>query len=117
MTGYKMSNLLDKNTLNTLEETLMTETTNPQPIFKQEFEIRHHQIEIEHAAELQVTDLLKEDDNNVAISKADLILIFALYRGGIIEFFELYKSYVVECQRKRWRACDKPHWYLKRLCD
>lgn len=93
------------------------ENTN---ILKTEFEIRHHQIEIEKAMELQITDLLKEgqdERDRISISKADIILIFALYKGGMIEFFELYKNYVADCQRRRWRACDKPHWFLKRLCD
>lgn len=89
-------------------------------LMRPEFEIRHHQVEIEKAIELQITDLLKEgheEKDGISISKADIILVFALYKGGLIEFFELYKQYVSECQRRRWRACDKPHWFLKRLCD
>lgn len=84
-----------------------------------QFEIRHHQIEIDLAVELQVTDLLKDEDdeNKIAISKADIILIFSIYKGGIIEFFELYKKYVSDCKHRRWRAVDKPHWFLKRSID
>lgn len=85
---------------------------------KGQFELRHHQIEIEIALELQVTDLLKDkDDIGIAISKADIILIFSIYKGGIIEFFEIYKNYILDCKQKRFRAVDKPHWFLKRLCD
>ena len=41
---------------------------------QREFEIRHHQIDIERAMELQVTDLLKDkDDEQIAISKADIM--------------------------------------------
>jgi len=84
-----------------------------------EFEIRHHQVSIERGAELLVTDLLKDenDEEQIAISKADIILIFSIYEGGIIEFFNLYKKYVNDCKEKRWRACDKPHWFLKRSID
>lgn len=83
-----------------------------------EFELRHHQIYLERAMELQVTDLLKDsDDEQIAISKADIILIFSIYKGGIIEFFELYKSYVNDCRQKRYKAVDKPHWALKRSID
>ena len=83
-----------------------------------EFEIRHHQIEIDRAMELQVTDLLKDtDEEKIAISKADLILIFSIYEGGVIEFFNLYKDYVNDCRQKRWKAVDKPHWFIKRKCD
>lgn len=83
-----------------------------------QFELRHHQIEIEIALELQVTDLLKDkDDIGIAISKADIILIFSIYKGGMIEFFEIYKNYILDCKQKRFRAVDKPHWFLKRLCD
>lgn len=83
------------------------------------FELRHHQIYIERAMELQVTDLLKDtdDEENIAISKADIILIFSIYKGGIIEFFELYKAYVNDCRQKHYRAVDKPHWRLKRSID
>ena len=85
---------------------------------KNNFELRHHQVEIDIATELQVTDLLKDkDERGIAISKADLILIFSIYKGGVIEFFEIYKSYVIDCKQKRFRGCDKPHWFLKRLCD
>ena len=58
-----------------------------------EFELRNHQIETDRALELQVTDLLKDsDEERIAISKADIILIFSIYEGGIIEFFNLYKN-------------------------
>lgn len=85
----------------------------------EEFKLRHHQIYIERAMELQVTDLLKDtdDDENIAISKADIILIFSIYRDGIIEFFELYKNYINDCRQKRYRAVDLPHWFLKRSID
>lgn len=83
-----------------------------------EFELRNHQIETDRALELQVTDLLKDsDEERIAISKADIILIFSIYEGGIIEFFNLYKKYIMECKQKRWKACDKPHWFLKRSID
>lgn len=85
---------------------------------QREFEIRHHQIDIERAMELQVTDLLKDkDDEQIAISKADIILIFSIYKGGMIEFFELYQKYVNECRQKRYKAISKPHWFLKRSID
>lgn len=89
-------------------------------VVRTDFEIRHHQIEIEVAVELQITDLLKEghqERDGIPISKSDIILIFALYKGGMIEFFDLYKQYVTDCRERRWKACDKPHWFLKRLCD
>lgn len=90
---------------------------NLQPVQK-EFEIRHHQIDIERALELQVTDLLKDkDDEQIAVSKADIILIFSIYEGGIIEFFNLYRKYINDCRQKRFRAVDKPHWMLKRSID
>lgn len=87
------------------------------------FEIRHHQLPTQEARELQVTDLLKEDRelsnpaDGIALSKADIILIYALYKGGIIEFFELYMEYVRVADKKRWKGCDKPHWFLKRSID
>ena len=86
------------------------------------FEIRHHQIETERARELKVTDLLKEYEGTpqaerIALSKADIILIYGLYENGVKEFFKLYKEYVEECSGKRYKACDKPHWYLKRSID
>ena len=83
-----------------------------------EFELRNHQIETDRALELQVTDLLKDaDEERIAISKADLILIFTIYDDGIKEFFKLYKEYVEECKQRRWKAIDKPHWFLKRSID
>ena len=70
------------------------------------------------AGKSRVTDLLKDsDEERIAISKADIILIFSIYEGGIIEFFNLYKKYIMECKQKRWKACDKPHWFLKRSID
>lgn len=86
------------------------------------FEIRHHQLEIDQARGLQVTDLLKEayDESpaeRVALSKADIILLYAIYQGGLKEFFQLYKEYVNDSIKRGWRACDKPHWFLKRSID
>ena len=93
-----------------------TQTTTSENL--REFELRHHQIYIERADELKVTDLLKDtDEEGIAISKADLILIFTIYDDGIKEFFRLYKNYIEECKQRRWRAVDKPHWFLKRNCD
>lgn len=83
-----------------------------------EFEVRHHQILTERADELQVTDLFKDtDEEEIAISKADIILIFTIYEDGIKEFFKLYKSYIEDCKQRRWKAVDKPHWFLKRSID
>ena len=83
-----------------------------------EFELRHHQIYIERADELKVTDLLKDtDEEGIAISKADLILIFTIYDDGIKEFFKLYKKYIEECKQRRWNVIDKPHYFLKRSID
>lgn len=98
-----------------------TENNNNGNNHYKEFEIRHHQIETEIAMELQVTDLLKDtkdnDEQQIAISKADIILIFSIYKGGMIEFFELYKQYVADCKQRRYRVVSKPHWMLKRLID
>ena len=97
-------------------ETRATQTITSENL--REFELRHHQIYIERADELKVTDLLKDtDEEGIAISKADLILIFTIYDDGIKEFFKLYKEYVEECKQRRWKVIDKPHWFLKRNCD
>lgn len=87
-----------------------------------EFEIRHHQMEIDQARDLAVTDMLKENSDEtpadrIALSKADIILIYAIYQGGLKDFYVQYKSYVEECMKRRWKACDKPHWFLKRAID
>lgn len=83
-------------------------------------ELRHHQISYDVASRLTITDLLKDkdmDNAGIAISKADIILIYALYTGGIKEFFELYQEYVRMGYEREWFAFSKPHWYLKSLCD
>lgn len=80
--------------------------------------IRNHQLSLEDALEVTITDLLRDqDDKGTSVSKADLILIFALYEGGIKEFYKLYKDYVLAGQKKNYFAIDKPHWFLKKLCD
>ncbi|MGL4850961.1 MAG: hypothetical protein ACRC28_18900 [Clostridium sp.] len=82
------------------------------------FEIRHHQIYIEVAENLKVTDLLRDsNEDGIAISKADIILIFTLFEEGVKEYYRLYMQYVRECKDKRFRAVHKPHWHLKQLID
>ena len=82
-------------------ETGATQTITSENL--REFELRHHQIYIERADELKVTDLLKDtDEEGIAISKADIILIFSIYEGGIIEFFNLYKKYIFQW----FRSCN-----------
>lgn len=83
-------------------------------------EARPHQIEVKVALNLQPIDLLKDEDVNgkKLLSRADLILIFTLYKNGLEQFLEEYKAYVLEEKRnKGYVVVNKPHYYLKGLID
>lgn len=83
-------------------------------------EARPHQIETEVALKLQPIDLLKDEDTNgkKLLSRADLILIFTLYKNGLEQFLEEYKSYVMDLKKERgYVVVNKPHYYLKGIID
>lgn len=87
---------------------------------KPPIEARYYQIEVEKALELKEIDLLKDEDaqGKKYLSRADLILIFTLYRGGISEFLQEYKEYVNHSKdEKAYVVVNKPHYYLKSVID
>ena len=83
-------------------------------------EARPYQIEFEKALELQPIDLLKDEDvqGRKLLSRADIILIFTLYTGGLDQFLEEYKEYIRnENEEKGYKFVKKPHYYLKSTID
>lgn len=83
-------------------------------------EARPHQIEFEKALDLQPIDLFKDEDTQgrKLLSRADLILIYALYDGGLNQFLDEYKQYAKnENIEKGYKVVKKPHYYLKGIID
>ena len=83
-------------------------------------ETRPHQIEVAKALKLQPIDLLKDEDfqGRKLLSRADIILIFTLYTGGLDQFLEEYKEYIRnENEEKGYKFVKKPHDYLKSTID
>lgn len=83
-------------------------------------EARPHQIEVDVALKLQPIDLLKDEDTNgkKLLSRADIILIFTLYKNGLDQFLEEYHEYVREEKREKgYIVVRKPHYYLKGVID
>lgn len=79
-------------------------------------EARYYQISYEEAIALNKIDLFGdgEKDELKHLSRADLILIYSLYDGGIDEFLEDYKSYAMDSKSaKGYKFVNKPHYYLK----
>lgn len=81
-------------------------------------EARPYQIATEDALKLRVIDLFQDEDAQGyrLLSRADIILIFTLYKGGMEEFLEDYLKYVEMLRDERgYRFVPKPHHYLKNL--
>lgn len=76
---------------------------------------RNHQIKVEDARKLRIIDLFTEEYNNEKqLSRADLILIYTLYDGGLQDFLYEYLEYVErEVETKGYKVVNKPHFYLK----
>lgn len=81
-------------------------------------EARPYQIATEEALKLRVIDLFQDEDSQGyrLLSRADLILIFTLYKNGMEEFLEDYKNHVQMLKDERgYRFVPKPHYFLKNI--
>lgn len=82
------------------------------------YEMKHYQMTVEDALKMDVIDLFQDEDiqGHRILSRADLILVFTLYKGGLEQFLDDYKEYVRTMQKERgFRFVNKPHHYLKNL--
>lgn len=86
--------------------------------FYENVEPRYYQIRVEEALNFNMVDLFKDEGEggNKLLSRADLLLIFTIFKGGIEEFLNEYKKYVIEEKDKKgYVVVQKPHFFLKNL--
>lgn len=77
------------------------------------FTLRANQMFTEDALKLTLVDMIKEQERNKnTLSKADIILICAVY-GSLQEFYRVYIGYVMECVECKYIYCQPPHYFLK----
>lgn len=92
--------------------------TNNLISYETPMEARYYQVSVEEALGMNIIDLFQDEDNSghKLISRADIILIYTLYSGGMEEFLEDYKKYVRQMVTERgYKFVRKPHYYLKNL--
>ena len=80
---------------------------------------RYYQLKVETALKLKPYDLFLEgEDGRAHLSKGDIILIYSLFKGGVIEFYDYYIKYVNDVvKEKNYSVVHKPHYFLKNCVD
>ena len=83
------------------------------------FQPRNYQIRVEEALKLKPFDLMSNgEDGRAYISKSDLILIYSIFKGGLIEFYDSYIKFVRELNKdKGYVVVPRPHYFLKSVFD
>ncbi|GAA0071782.1 hypothetical protein UT300003_33070 [Clostridium sardiniense] len=103
------------------KEELAEDGTQPKEELKDYSKIqpRNYQIRVEDALNLKPYELMSSgDDGRVHISKADIILIYTMFKGGIMEFYDNYISFVNEMIREKgYVVVPRPHYFLKNIID
>ena len=99
------------------KETLGEDEKEPKDYSK--IQPRGYQIRVEDALNLKPYDLMMNgDDGRVHLSKADVILIYTMFKGGIIEFYDKYIEHVKEMVKENgYVVVPKPHYFLKNIID
>ena len=95
----------------------ISEKSTPAPTINQP---RDYQIFAKESLEWEAIDLLQDEDNqgHKVLSRADLILVFALYNNsGLVGFLTAYKEYANDFINRYGANAIilKPHHYLKQL--